>query len=374
MRIKIDKNILIKNLKNANLIIGNSNQFNPTLNAVLIEANDDLVFTCSNGQISAKLFETKNFEVIQKGKILCKAKILFSVISKLKENDLEIFKIDESVITIKTKTFSCQINTLDEEIYPQIDFSYNKNQNIKLEMSIIHQVIQKVAWATLIGNEQLKVINAIYFDAKHEPGILNIVATDSFKLSMLKKENKYENFQFLIEPNILKNINEIIKTEEQNLESIDIYLKQNEIVFQGNETIAVYKMIEGTYPNVYNAFNLETTTAFEISKTEFINALDRGIGFVSAEKIPAVKVLIKKEKMNIKFSSYELGNSEEDLEINKFEGMDIELNVNASYLMNLLKMFESKVIRFEIAGQNKPIILKDTKNKDFIQLVLPMRV
>lgn len=374
MRIKIDKNILIKNLKNANLIIGNSNQFNPTLNAVLIEANDDLVFTCSNGQVSAKLFETKNFEVIQKGKILCKAKILFSVISKLKENDLEIFKIDESVITIKTKTFSCKINTLYEEIYPQIDFSYNKNQNIKLEMSIIHQVIQKVAWATLIGNEQLKVINAIYFDAKHEPGILNIIATDSFKLSMLKKENKYENFQFLIEPNILKNINEIIKTEEQNLEAIDIYLKQNEIVFQGNETIAVYKMIEGTYPNVYNAFNLETTTAFEISKTEFINALDRGIGFVSAEKIPAVKVLIKKEKMNIKFSSYELGNSEEDLEINKFEGMDIELNVNASYLMNLLKMFESKVIRFEIAGQNKPIILKDTKNKDFIQLVLPMRV
>lgn len=145
MRIKIDKSTLIKNLKNANLIIGNSNQFNPTLNAVLIEANDDLVFTCSNGQISAKLFETKNFEIIQKGKILCKARILFSVISKLKENDLEIFKIDESVITIKTKTFSCQINTLDEEIYPQIDFSYNKKQNIKLEMSIIHQVIQKVA-------------------------------------------------------------------------------------------------------------------------------------------------------------------------------------------------------------------------------------
>ena len=375
MKLKINKNVLLKKLKNATAIIGNNTNLNPILNCILIDAERDLVFTCSNGQISAKFYETEGFEIIHPGRILIKAKILFSVVSKLTEDELEISKVDQSVITIKTKSFNCQINTLAEEQYPLIDFSFNKESNINLSLNLFDEVLRKLSGTTLNNTEQLKVINAIYFDAKHEENRLNMIATDSFRLGMLTKPLEgIKPFSFLIEPHILKIIIDIVRTEIKEQEDLEIYLKHTEIVFQTKKTIITYKMIEGNYPNIYNALVFDKLASFKIERYDLMNALERGMVIALNEKIPTVNITGSQSGLNVKFSSYELGSSEELLNITDFSGTEFEINLNANYLLNLLKNFDHNDVMLEIGAQNKPIILKDLKDEDFVELVFPMRV
>ena len=125
MKIVISKKQLMESIKICNSIVDNTS-FTPIFLGIFIEVLDNHVrFTTTNGTISVNSVVYKNEEcdILEQGVVLIKSKSFFSIISKLKNENITLEKVDNSVLKIKTSTFDLNTNIMDDAQYPSINFS-----------------------------------------------------------------------------------------------------------------------------------------------------------------------------------------------------------------------------------------------------------
>ena len=125
MKFTIDKNLLVKKLKFCNEIISDLTTI-PSLSGILINVEENkITLTSSNQTTSCKIEINNNITISSIGKILIKGNLLFNIISKLSDDKVTFNLIDNSIVRISTKTFTSDLNLLEDFSYPLINFQHN---------------------------------------------------------------------------------------------------------------------------------------------------------------------------------------------------------------------------------------------------------
>ena len=158
MKIKASKNAILSVLKFNNSIIDNTVS-SPYIQGILIEAIDNKIYlTSTNSFISAKTIIDKGIQIIEEGKLLVKSKIFFNIISKLKNEEIIIEKVDNSVLKIKTESFDSNINIMDEQQYPNINFDYDNWNEILLPPIAFKSAITKIMQSVSQNREKMSIL------------------------------------------------------------------------------------------------------------------------------------------------------------------------------------------------------------------------
>lgn len=368
MKITVNKNLLMEALKFSNNIILN-NISNASLSCVLLEANEKELKIISTNSIISSLYKIdKNIDIQKNGKILVKGKLLFGIISKIKEENIELEEID-STLQIKTNNYVSNINTINPSSYPNIDFDNEDWNKIKIKTKTLSTAIKKVSHSALQQIERVNRLNGIYFDAETEKGILRIVATDSFKLSVYKTEYEGKEFKFLINSNVLSLVNSFLKLNEE----VTFHTKNKNVMISTNEFTISCNVIDSDYPNIDPLIQSPEKTVFKIEKQPLIDALDRVISFSISEKSSISNIKITNKIISVKYKSLELGSSKEDIQIIEFTGNPIEFSINANFFIEHLKAFDNPEVIIKMEDDLKPFLLIDEKEPGFIQVLVPMR-
>ncbi|GAA5414916.1 DNA polymerase III subunit beta [Ureaplasma ceti] len=382
MKFKIEKNELFKLLKFGDRITSENkgSSFNPILSFLYLKIRKSgSIAICSN-YLASGLYNLDNskIEIEEEGDILIRPKLLLNIISKLKEKTIILNKFEESALNIKTESFNAQINTVDENSFPNTNFDYKNFEEFQISYATIHKISQKVAWAALNSGEQAKILNGVLFDTETKPGFLSTVATDSYKLSYLcEPVNISSMFKFVLDTNIIKILIDLMKSDSE-ADHMTLYLDKqshcSNIIIKIDNMLLQNKTIEGAYPtSVYNAFNIAKNTVVKVDRNEFISSLERGQFFVSNEKNPMVTLNIHENGIAVDFVSYELGASQENVKVNHFEGSGLKISLNTVFLINLLKTIEAEEVVLEFESNTKPVIVYAETDQQFKELVLPLR-
>jgi DNA polymerase III sliding clamp (beta) subunit (PCNA family) len=123
MKISIEKQELLKHLKTSVGLLESLNT-NPTMDCLLIEAKDKQLTIISSNNFSSLKNTTNKLTISTPGKVLVRGKIIYSIISKLKEKQINIELIDNKILRISTESFSSDINTEESSTYPSINFNF----------------------------------------------------------------------------------------------------------------------------------------------------------------------------------------------------------------------------------------------------------
>lgn len=375
MKFEINKNSLLEILK-TNTTITKNDGYNPVLNCVYIEAkNDQIIFIHSNGSISIKTSLTDGFKIFEEGTMLIKNKFLLDIISKVYEKNITLEKFDNTVCKLSTESFKCQINIMDELSYPNINFDYKNFIQLNLKNKDILKITTKIASCVSSNGESHRNISGIGFQYNNEKEILSVSGTDAYKLATLSiplKNN--DSFNFIMDLSVSKILNALVSSQPSDNEtSLFINKETNEIVFEINNIVVTAKNIDGNFIEVSKYFNNLGDQTFEVDKSKLISALERGFAFVSSDKVAQVVLNITEKNIEIDFNSYELGASQEKIEISNREGTNGKINVNAKYLISILKNIDNETVKFNYFYEVRPIVLTDPRDKTFKQLVLPIR-
>lgn len=377
MKIQINKNILLDILK-TNSTITKADNFNPVLSCVYIQAfPDKVVFVYTNGSISIQKTVTEGFEVFEPGVMLIKNKFLLDIISKVSEKSVVLEKTDRTVCSLATDSFKCQINIMDETSYPNLNFEYQHFTRLDLKNTDLIKITTKIANCVLNNGEAHRNISGIGFEYNHDKKILNVSGTDAYKLATLSIPLECDQtFGFIMDLSVSKLLNSLISNKTDNEAQTSLYINQesNEIGFEIDNIVVMSKNIEGKFIETSKYFNNLGELSFEIDKTKLIAALERGFAFVSSDKVTQVVLNIHDNLVDVDFASYEFGASQETIAVQNRVGMNGKLNVNARYLIAILKNVDNDLVKFNYVYQVKPIILTDPKEPNFKQLVLPIRV
>jgi len=124
MKFTVNKNDFVNALKYPS-DIANDNNVNPILHGVYLEANNNqITLISSNGDISVKSFINNNLKIESSGKILIRGKILFNIVNKIKDETINFECVDTSILRISTKSFSSDINLMEEHTFPTLNFDH----------------------------------------------------------------------------------------------------------------------------------------------------------------------------------------------------------------------------------------------------------
>ncbi|MGL4647234.1 MAG: DNA polymerase III subunit beta [Mycoplasmoidaceae bacterium] len=367
MKIIINKNELLNGLKFSNNIIG-QNIIYPILQSVLIDVEENYIsLISSNGISSSKYIINKNFKLINKGKILIKLRTILNIISKLDGDDVLLEQTDNSLLKINCNKFESNLNILNVEEYPNIKFEYDQWTYLKINKDHLIKINRKVAPSVNNNLEKNSVFNGIYFDSESQENCLKVIASDTYKMSYLNFSYSGSKIKLLLDPLILRSILDFINQD------VYFYCKENKIIIIFDNIIISTRNIEGSYPNVQKIINQECLYSFKVDRVNLINLLNRGHSLIINENKPIANFKINMNDILISFRSNEIGFASESIEIKSENLNRIEFNINILFLNSLLKSFDNNEIIFSILDDNKPILINDLKEPEFLQILVPLR-
>lgn len=355
--------------------IANTNNANALLLGVLIEVNQNKIsFKTTNNQVSGYKEITEGFEYFNSGKVLVTAKIILGLISKLKDKSVLLKQIDTNILLIKTENFETQINTMNIEGFPNLNFSLEDYVKISLPHQIMQEINTKVLPNVLNsqGIEKIQPISGILIDTQTLENKLIAIGTDKIKASCLIREYMGEKFKFIVSYSTMKLIIEILKNVEySNNQTVDFYVRSRSLIFKINDAILQTRMIDGVYPNIYSIFdetNEENTYVFD--RRLLIEIIERGMNIVMQEQNPKISIRIDKNEAEISLTTFEIGNMKEKMSIVNLNNKSAEFILNPSLLAHVLKNFDNNDVTFKVKDEIlRPIIFIDTKDVGFKQIL-----
>lgn len=365
LKIKIQKTELISGIKCClNIIDLNTIDSSVVNQCIHFKVNENNIELKSFSNVfSAKYIIKNNFELINKGEIIIKAKVFNNIISKL-DNEVLLERIDNNILYIKSGNFESNLNLIDETLFPEISFDINKDHEFKelnIKTNILSEIDKKLSNFVLKEDDILS-----YIKFKIENNKLSVVATDSVKLARLEYKLESQDFDIKIHPVLIKWLSFYFKNDEEVnfiLQDDILYINYNNIVIKNNYW-------SSNFPDTSFLFNDYQNSIVNIEKNKLIKAIERGISLYEIDQTKIrVKLTLNNEILNVNFDNEIFANSSESIEVNKIEGSNFITILNSSFLLQILKNFEGDIITFNILTEQNRIIFKDNYNDNFNQLL-----
>ena len=368
MKFKINQKKMLKILENVNKSIDNNNIYIPLRNFYLDVQEDRLIICGSNGNFSIKnsLIQKPGILEIQKpGRNLVSATLFLNIIRKC-DGDIELEQ-EENNLIIKNEFDQYQINLINEDEYPSIDFDlYGIEINLNSEQ--LRNAIKNVVFATSQKEEEI-ILNGV--NLKLEKKELIITATNSYRLAReVIRLNCDEELSFDVTIHN-KNIKDFIPQDIND--EIKLYINEYKINLIYQDLIIQSKIIDVPYKDVGHVFNVQYSKKLTISKNLLANAIGKATVIVG-DLYNKLCLEISKEQIVIISIKNEVGNSKVILreEEFKYEGNPIIITLNFKYLKEAIAVFDGE-IEINLNNPESIILVTGQSNENNKQIVSPLR-
>lgn len=329
----------------------------------LIGSDSDVSIRCI---IEKEKNEKRIMEIEEIGSIIINEKIICEIVRKVDSEMIEIAVIDD-LAKIKSDKSIFSVNCIPAIDYPTIVFNDLSNgQTFNIDALELKNLFDQTLFATS-DKESRPILTGLNF--KCENGLLEVVATDSFRLTKKVLEvNSNLQFNVTIPKNALEDVNKIVELGQ----NVVVTISDKKVLFDLGDCVISSRVISGTYPPTSRLISNDFTQTLNISTKELVGALDRAC-ILLTEKTNVVKLNMDASEVFVSSKSNEIGYVVEKLNEYSYEGEKLTISFSAKYLLDAIRALASDEISLHFTGDMKPIIIKAKTNPNLTELILPVR-
>lgn len=334
------------------------------LECILIDASaNEIKFTANDMELG---IETKiEGEIAERGVIALDAKIFSEIVRKLPDSDVVI----ETDASFKT-TITCEKAKFNIVGKSGDDFSYipyiERNEAITLSQFTLKEVIRQTIFS-IADNDNNKLMTGELFEI--EENHLKVVSLDGHRISIrnIELKNNYEHKKVVVPGKTLQEVSKILPGSAE--EDVNMFLTDNHIVFEFDDTTVVSRLIEGEYFKIEQMLSSDYETKVKINKRELLDCIDRATLLVKEGDKKPIIMNVTDGNMELKINSF-IGSMNEDIDIVK-EGKDILIGFNPKFFIDALRVIDEETVSLYMVNPKAPCFIKDDEGK-FIYLILPV--
>ena len=363
----ITKEEVVKSL-NQTLGVVEKRQTLPILSNILLEVDESslkLTATDLESEISTPS-TVSNYK--SGGKTTAPARKL-SDLCRLMPDLAEIhFFLDGDNLKIETESGKYNLSTLPSEDFPVFEIEDTQSQ-INISSQNLKNLITKTSFA--MGNQDWRhYLNGLYMMIDDK--VITTVATDAHRLAMATSslnEASSESTSGIVPR---KSINEIGKLVGDESENVVIQLGQTSIAANVSGTTFVSKLIEGKFPDYEQVIPSGESSLLVVDRKNFSESLSR-VSVLSSEKYKGVRIITKKDSLNISANNPEKEQGEENLPC-EYQGEEIDIAFNVNYLQEILSTIDSETIEINFFGSEKSCLITDPNSENLKYVVMPLLI
>ncbi len=353
MKIIVNKSVLENMLVNTLSYLEKKDLSQITSHILLTAFEDTLNIKSTDYEIGLEIF-SKNIKINEGGVATANGKKLFDIIKILKENEVTLETIND-YLYIKQKHSKFKLPMFNPAEFPEFPKVENKSK-FDINSQMLVRSIKKIAPAIDTNNPKYE-LNGALIDIKKE--YINIVATDTKRLALVKIENSSEKNSSLIIPK--KAITEIQKIF---FDEIEIYYDDNTLIATSSNFIFFTKLINGKFPDYERIIPKNMEKKVLLNRDKIVEAIKQ-IWVVSQD----IKVTFKSDI--IVFESLNENNIEAktEIEINTALEEEISLAINSKHVIDFLTNIEKNNFTLGYNDSTLPFTLE---SENFLTIVMPI--
>jgi DNA polymerase-3 subunit beta len=345
----------------------------PVLGGIMITAEDNkLSFRATDLEMAIEC--VINAQIEENGEMVIPGRKLSALAKGLVNGPLQLESSGEEQLLIKYSRGQIALPCFSPEEFPLLP-SREGEISGTIPVKTFKRMVRQTGIAA--STDELRpVFTGIMLDIDNSD--ITMVATDTHRLSVAKDSWQGEGKTKVIAPN--KVMQEICRLAGNDDDNIIITISSSQIYFSFANLNITSRLIVGQFPDYHQVIPEDSlfTSRLLINRQELIGSLELATVIsreISRGKGSIVRLNLQENEVNIYASSQEEGTFDENLPA-QVSGELMELNYNARYLLDVLRVLEDEQIAFNLTGPTTPgIIRADSEDSDkYLYLVLPVRI
>lgn len=363
MTLTVQKDLLFEKLNLVSRFTSNRLASSTALQGVLIKTDDTHVHLYSTNLTTYfhTSFPYKEKEPIQ---VIIEPRKVIEFLNLLNPGEIKIELSDKQVIIRQEKTKgSFPVMSAEEfPLPPSI-----KESEQKLDSTFFLDNLPLLLF-TASSDETRPTLTGINFvNAESE---LLMVATDGFRLSLIKKKAMGEIPSMIIPSDFLQ---EVLKSVREVKDVEFAFSREEKMVkFTVGEDEYYSRLIDGEFPAFERVLLTESKTKIKLDRSELIRNV-KLISIFARDYSNVVIAEFNKEGMTMrpKKEANQENTAFQDIQM---EGEDQRIAFNYKFLLDLLNHIQDDEVTIEILRADAPVAFKVEKNPDFLHIIMPVRI
>ncbi len=368
MKFTIARDRLLKALQLATGVV-ERRQTLPVLANLLVKANETGVALIGT-DLEVEMVAHTDVAVEQPGEVTIPARKLADIWRALPDGSDVSVSVEADRATVRSGRSRFALATLPAADFPKIEGGA-ADVVVSVAQADLRALLDEVGFA-MAQQDVRYFLNGMLFEVAED--YLRTVATDGHRLAMCTKQCTLESpiterRQAIVPRKAVLELSRLLDEEDV---TIRIQLGSNHLrVTKGAYTLTT-KLVDGQFPDYDKVVPKDASRTLLGDRDTLRQGFQRA-SILSNEKYRGVRLTITAEQLTIQANNPEQEEAEETVPV-EFNGSDLEIGFNVSYLLDVLGVMDSEQVKLSLSDANSSALLEAGNSDDALYVVMPMRL
>ena len=338
---------------------------NPILEGIKISAEDNLL-TLSATDTELSIEKKIRADVKVEGETVVPGKFITEFVKKLTSSEIELEVNDKNQLLIRYEGNESVIQCYNSSEYPGFR-KLKTDSYFGITQKDFKTLVNKVAFACALDDSR-PILKGVLFDINNNT--ITSVALDGYRLAKVQKKITSKLQKSIVIPQ--RSLNEVSKMLEDSDEVLNVYIDENAIMIDNNDTKIISRLLEGDFINYKQIIPVNYETFTIVNKNQMEDALERVSLLTKVGQNNFVKFDVNESAINLSSNS-EIGNIKESINATT-NGKDVLIAFNPRFVLESLKVNNNEFVKMCFNKSTNPCVIVPTEGDEFLYLILPVRI
>lgn len=338
------------------------------LSNVLIHAEGDtLRLTATDLDLS--MTTTLQAKVEQPGTVCVQSRRINEIVRSLTQGDVKISAKSETV-RIQCGKSDFKIKGADPDEFPKVT-DRMKEKGFEIEGGTFTRMVERVIHAVSQDLSRVALTGVLW---EFEKSSFAMVATDGSRLSKAQRTEKLavgDVKEVIVPGKALQQVQRLNSDDKP----VHISVSESYIGFDLGDTFIHSRLLEGPFPNYRPVIPKNNKHKLTVERDGLTQATKR-VSILSNTLTHQIKMGLRQDAVTLSVSTPDLGEAQEDV-VAAYNGPEMDIGFNASFLMDILKSLGSDDVEFALDQPDSAAMIHPTggeEGEEFFCLLMPLRL
>jgi DNA polymerase-3 subunit beta len=338
----------------------------PILANVLLSARDNKL-NVTGTDLEVELVASQAVTVQQPGDVTVPGRKLLDICRALPEKSQVSLATEAERATVRAGRSRFTLACLPATDFPVVE-EIHAQQHVTISRAVLRRLIDKTHFS-MAQQDVRYYLNGMLLetDGKH----LRAVATDGHRLALCETtlESAASSVQQVIVPRkgVLE-LQRLLGTEGE----LELAIGTNHVQATIGEIRFTSKLIDGRFPEYGRVVPANPTKLVHADRELLRQAFQR-TAILSNEKYRGIRLALRSGLLTIQAHNPEQEEAEDQVEVS-YEGEDLEIGFNVTYLLDALAALEGETVEIGLTDSNSSCLVRAQNAADTKYVVMPMRL
>jgi DNA polymerase III subunit beta len=307
-------------------------------------------------------------EVRQEGGIALAAKPFYDIVKSLPGDVLSLTKLENQWAEIEAGRAKYRVVGLSDRDFPKLK-NHREVEFSEVPSDALVQMISRTLFSVSTDDTRYHLAG-IYLECDGK--LATMVSTDGHRLSKAEVElgcgPKLE--QGVIIPR--KGVAEVRKLLDSAVGTCEVAVSQGCLFVRAGDIVLSVTLVDASFPPFQQVIPQSSDKRVVVGRSAFLDALRR-ISIMSSERSWGIRLELEAGRLRIHSDNPDLGEANEDIEV-EYEGEALSVGFNARYFIDVLNEIDTDRVILELNGELDPGLLRPFDRRDYLGVVMPMRI